>query len=242
MIELKLKAGARVLATTPAAGKLYRGREGGGYQSQDFKAIISGEGAVLEYFPQETIVFSGARGIFNTSFILENESRLIFWNVVCLGRPESGESFRRGSFKETLTVVRDGRTILRENLLVFGSEDSCGEEGGLNFSRRRSLKSSLSLFSLPVYSLFLAAGRKDDLKDSEAIRSALESLKEITGPESEAGPYPRFRGATLKDGLLLVRSVGESVMEAKSFNLELWARVRPFLLGKDPEPPRVWRT
>jgi urease accessory protein len=266
-MRVSLSGGAKVLITTPAAGKLYRGRESGLPQRQDFRAYLEG-GTFLEYFPQETIVFSGARGEFKQSFVLDNGAGLIAWGIVCLGRPEAGESFTKGSFTDTITVFKGETLILKERLRVYGSEEPSrpgegkatrlegkgegkgegegeGEalEGeGERRVKERALKSPLSLYSFPVYSLFLAAGGKDELKSSEVLTQALGDAREICGPKDFGGTLPKYRGATLKDGLLLVRSLGESVAAAKSFNEELWAKVRPRLLGKGPVPPRIWGT
>ena len=63
-IDLSLESGAHVLMTTPSAGKIYRNISG---FSQSHRARLSiADGAVLEYLPQENIVFDGAQGELHT--------------------------------------------------------------------------------------------------------------------------------------------------------------------------------
>ncbi len=47
----------------------------------------------LEWLPQETIVFDGARARSTTQVELAGDARFLGWEIACLGRPANGEGF-----------------------------------------------------------------------------------------------------------------------------------------------------
>ncbi len=59
-MAIEVGPGASAVATTQAAEKIYRAAKGGGHCAIDV-AVRVAEGASLEWLPQETIVFQGAR-------------------------------------------------------------------------------------------------------------------------------------------------------------------------------------
>ena len=48
--------------------------------------------------------------------------------------------------------------------------------------------------------------------------------------------------ATLLDSLLLCRYLGDSAESARRCFADAWGVVRPGLLGRAAQPPRIWRT
>src|SRR5215467_12211263 len=59
-MAIEIGPGARAVAATQAAEKIYRAAKGGGHCSMAI-AVSVGEGATLDWLPQETILFEGAR-------------------------------------------------------------------------------------------------------------------------------------------------------------------------------------
>jgi len=86
-IEVDVAAGAHAQLTTPGAGKWYR--SSGSEASQRIDLTV-GAGATLEWLPQETIVFDGARARMETRVTLAADSRFIGWDILCLGRAAAG--------------------------------------------------------------------------------------------------------------------------------------------------------
>ena len=93
-IAANVGAQAHAQITTPGAGKWYRSSGPEALQSIDFTV---GCGATLEWLPQETIVFDGARSRMETRVRLAADSRYIGWEILCLGRRAAGERFTQGS-------------------------------------------------------------------------------------------------------------------------------------------------
>jgi urease accessory protein len=104
--ELKLgvhvNEGASALLTTPGATRFYR--SAAGRQASLQQELVVAAGAALEWLPQETILFDGADARTCTRVTLDRDSRFIGWDIVCLGRPESGAPFTHGRAQLDLGV------------------------------------------------------------------------------------------------------------------------------------------
>lgn len=96
--ELLISANAapatQALLTTPAAGKFYRSAGGEARQTVNLQVAA---GASLEWLPQETIIYEGARLQSNMHIQLSAQARFIGWEVLALGRPAADEGFASGS-------------------------------------------------------------------------------------------------------------------------------------------------
>jgi urease accessory protein len=210
-LELEVDAGqgAAVLLTTPGASKWYR--SAGPLARQTVAFRISGS---LEWLPQETIVFDGALAQAQYDFDLAGDAALIGWDIVCLGRTGSGERYSRGSYRNAISVRRDGRLLWLERGRVEG--------GG------RLLDSPAGLAGNPVYGTLFAAFPHFE-------KRILAELREQT-PTSGRG------AVTLLPGILLARYLGSSSEAARRYFIALWRVLRPALNGREAIEPRIWQT
>ena len=92
-ICLNAKQQSHALITTPAAGKFYRSS---GAQAVQTVSIKVSEDSVLEWLPQETIIYQGAELRSTVHVELAQGARFIGWEILCLGRPACGEGFGVG--------------------------------------------------------------------------------------------------------------------------------------------------
>jgi urease accessory protein len=145
-IEMRLGAGSHVLATTPGAAKWYRAgtrAAGAGSCSRQDVRLHAGEGAALEWLPQETIFYDGA------SVMLEHEVELgagatyIGSEILCFGRRAMGERYLRGQVRQRTRIRQAGRLVWHEQ----GRLDADG------------LASPLGLQGHSVCATLLAVGR-----------------------------------------------------------------------------------
>ncbi|MFM8332427.1 MAG: urease accessory protein UreD, partial [Candidatus Methylumidiphilus sp.] len=104
---------AQALLTTPAAGKFYR--SAGAWARQRITLRV-GEHASLEWLPQETLLFGGAQVDLQTQVELGNNSHFIGWDMLCLGMPESQDSFEQGAARLKLRIHLENQPVLIENL------------------------------------------------------------------------------------------------------------------------------
>jgi urease accessory protein len=128
-VRVQVDAGARVLMTTPAAAKVYRGNGGRGAAQRQRLQVASG--ASLEWLPQETIVFDGGEVELSTRVDLEPGAAFIGWELLCLGRPAAGERFAHGWCRQRLELWREGRPLSLERASVGGGAPVLGAAWGL---------------------------------------------------------------------------------------------------------------
>jgi urease accessory protein len=210
-LDVSTEADVHALLTTPAAGKLYRSAGGLSEQTQTLRVA---PGARLEYLPQETIAFDGARGQLTTRVELSADARFLGWEMLCLGRPAAQESFTRGTVGQSLELSRDGRSLLHER--------------GWHVGGSAALTAPWGLAGWPVVGTFVCAARD--------ASSCIERAREVA--------LPRLGLAAISgwDDLLVARYLGPSVEQGREFFLALWGLLRPALLGCEACSPRIWRT
>jgi len=208
-LRVRTEHGAAALLTTPGAAKWYR--SAGAWARQD--AVFDVEG-VLEWLPQETIVFDGALAQTSYDVNLGAAAGFIGWDIVCLGRTGSGERFSRGAFRSSIHIRREGRLLWLERGRIEG--------GG------RLLESPAGLAGSPVFGTLFASLLNFDNK-------ILDKLREQK-PSTGAG------AVTLLPGILLARYLGGSSEAARRYFLALWRILRPALMGREANEPRIWRT
>jgi urease accessory protein len=110
-INVCAEPGAHALITTPAAGKFYRS---GGCEARQTVNLKVAENAIVEWLPQETIVYNGAR-LNATAYIdLAEQSRFLGWEITALGRPAAGEGFSNGYAELVWRIQRGGRLLYLE--------------------------------------------------------------------------------------------------------------------------------
>jgi len=201
-------ANAWAQLTSPGAAKWYRAA-GPAYQTLNLRVAA---GATLEWLPQETIVYSAAQAELNTEIDLEGDAKLLYWDIVALGRPASGERFDAGHFQAQLNIRRDGQLLWHERQRVSGGD-------GL-------LDSPIGLDGKPVFATLLISGEIDS--------ALLERCREL--PSAVRGDLTQL------PGLLVARCLASAALHARAWLIELWHLLRPELLGRTAVPPRIWST
>ncbi len=112
-IDVEAGAQAEALVTTPAAGKFYRSS---GNQALQQVSVRLDVGAVVEWLPQETIVYEGARLISSVDVSLSEDSRFLGWEMMALGRPAAGEEFNEGEVILDWRIVRNRKPLYLEKM------------------------------------------------------------------------------------------------------------------------------
>ncbi len=110
---ITLRAGARAQVTTPAAEKIYRSL---GDTSRIVTRIEVAEGAVLEFLPQEAILFDGAQLTRRMEARVAPGGALLAAEAVVLGRIARGEVWRRGALHDAWRLHQGGRLIWADAL------------------------------------------------------------------------------------------------------------------------------
>ncbi len=213
ILSTQIEAGddTHALVTTPAATKLYRSI---GPRCGVEQQLTVRKGALLEWLPQETIAFRGARADLKTIVQLEDEAHFIGWELVCLGRPASGDRFESGHLTQRFEVWRENKPLFVDRLVLDAQGELRKAAWGLNN------QSSVATMAITT---------EDDSLVS-LIRHCLDLRAQ--GPGAFA--------CTALSGLTLVRYVGDSIPECWATFVRIWEAVRPVLAGHAAVAPRIW--
>jgi urease accessory protein len=116
-LSVALEEGARAVVTTAAAEKVYRSL---GPDAAVTVRLAAAEGAWLEFLPQETILFDGARLVRRIAAELAPGARLIAAETLVFGRAARGERFTRGLLQESWRIACGGRLVWADALRLDG--------------------------------------------------------------------------------------------------------------------------
>ena len=212
-LELKVtvEPGAHALITTPGAAKWYKAN--GRVASQHVRLAVDG---VLEWLPQEAIVFDAAEVRSSIDIDLTAHAAMIGWDIVVLGRRAAGERYSRGCFAQTIRLSIDGELTWIERTRIAGGD--------------ALLEAAVGLAGRSVFGCLWAAGPAVDAIDVDEVRVGLGEL-------SAVAPVTR-----LAPGLLVARSLGASTGAVRTSLEAVWSELRPRVCGRAARPPRLWAT
>jgi urease accessory protein len=117
-IELTVGAGARLIAGTAAAEKIYRSI---GPDAEMTVRLDVGAGGRLAWLPQESILFDGARLKRRIDIDLAESASLIMAEAVVFGRAAMGEAMKHGLFADRWRLRRNGRLIFADSVRLDGA-------------------------------------------------------------------------------------------------------------------------
>jgi len=220
-IDIATQPGAAALVTTPSASKFYRST---GSVVDVRQRFLVGADSSLEWLPQESIYFSGARARIATEVQVSPAGRFIGWEISTLGRPASGDCFTSGAVTSGFRVLRAEAGVRSGGvpLLIEQNRWQAGDP---------LLSAPWGLGGHPVSGLLVATPADRDVLDR--VRAALPAW--LTAQDGHGA-------VTLLDDLLVARVLAGHNELARRWLEQVWATARPFALGRTPCPPRIWRT
>jgi len=210
-ISIDMKENSQALLTSPGSTKFYRSAGATACVKQN---LVLEQGASLEWFPQENIIFPGAKLHSQTRIDLASDACFMGWEINCLGRPCNDEQFSHGQLYSRLELYRDQQPLLIECQRV---------------ADQAALQAATGLRGYPMQALFLA---------TPCDESHLERVRECLA--AKAADFPI--AATLVDGLLIVRALGHQTEALQQQLIPLWQVLRPLLLNRPADVPRIWAT
>lgn len=213
-LNVRLGHSAHALVTTPGATKWYK--TPGSRSAQDVQIACASD-AVIEWMPQEGIVFNQAQATARLDVELEPGALFLGWDILCFGRTAMGETFAAGTYRQRWQIRQAGRLLWNEAGDLRGGSPVFTSPAGLG--------------GAPVCATLVAAGRPIDIGLVDAVRSALD-----------AHPAATRIAATRLPQVLAVRYLGPSAEEAREALIAVWGILRPHLTGRLAQLPRIWRT
>ena len=117
-VRVAVEEEAAACVTTQAAEKLYRSL---GADTRVEVQLAVGAGASLEYLPQETILFDGARLSRRTTIDVAPGGRFLGAEMLAFGRVARGEILRSGRLLESWRVRRAEKLVWYDALALEGA-------------------------------------------------------------------------------------------------------------------------
>ncbi len=202
----------RALVTTQAAEKVYRARAENTVLSVD---ISVGAGAWLEWLPQETILFDGARFRRETRISLAADAQLLAAEIVVFGRAARGERLAAGHYLDRWRVERDGRLVWR---------DAVGWDGD------------------PAIALGHSAGFAGAGAMATVVLAGPGSSQHHARSSQTVAKLRCRAGVTVVNGLLIARFLADDAQILRSDLAQLWCTLRAEAGNLPPVLPRTWYT
>ena len=178
-MAVEVGPGGHAVVATQAAEKIYRAA----HLSDPCTigvVLDVGEGAILDWLPQETIVFEGSRLKRRTVAKVGAGGSLLACEMVVLGRAASGERFTGGLLLDAWSVRRAGKLVWTDILRIEGETPS-----GAGFGVANALATVIGVWDQPQ-PLF------------EKARGLLEGADKVRP------------GVTLVNGVMVARLLGEA--------------------------------
>jgi urease accessory protein len=211
-VSIAARAGARAIATTAAAEKIYRSL--GPDSRVDIKLTVE-DGGWLEYLPQETILFDGARLQRHCAADLAPSANLLAAEMVVFGRTARSERFTRGLLHDAWRIRVGGKLVWADALRLDGDIaaqlDAPAGFGGA------------TAFATAIY-----AGR--------AAGDYLSSARALAEEGECRG------GATLVNGILVARFLNPRADAVRRALARYIAALRNAVAGLPAALPRLWQT
>ena len=218
-IQVELEKGANVQLTTTGATRIYRHREGYSATTQCNEVSV-GEGALLEYLPDATIPFAGARYLQRTSINLAAGAGMFWWEILAPGREARGELFEYEEFAIRTSVSAMGRKIAAENLCLRPRQENVSSLARLGPYRYAA--------TFYICRVGLEAG---------ALRGAEDQLRELTAALTRHGEI-LWGVSTLVAHGLVVRCLAHNGREVLPGLQAIWRSAKRHLYDREAIPPR----
>ncbi|MGH6619307.1 MAG: urease accessory protein UreD [Alphaproteobacteria bacterium] len=210
-VAVTVGRGARLLAVAQAAEKVYRSL---GSDCAVEIALDVADGAWLEWLPQETILFEGARLRRNTALDVAGNGRALAGEMLVFGRVARGETMTYGLVRDGWTVRRDGRLAWADALHM--------DEGDIPYC----LNATAGFAGARAYATAIYVG-----PDAAVHRGLAREAAASHGVRSSA---------TLCGPVLIARWLGREPADVRRAFGEYWMRLRAAAGGLAPRLPRLW--
>ena len=211
-IAVEAGEGARVAATTQAAEKIYRAS---GRDARIDVAVRAAAGSWVEWLPQETILFDGARLVRRTRVDVAPKARFLGCELLVFGRAARGERLAHGRLHDEWRLSRGGRLIWADALHLDGDVAAAlAHPAGFD---------GAGACATVIYAADDAGDRLGD------ARALLENAASRCG-------------VTVMNGILLARFLARDAGAVRRDVMDYGAGMRAIVAGLPRRLPRVWLT
>jgi urease accessory protein len=211
--SIAIGAGAKAMAIAQAAEKLYRSTGG---ETRIEIALGVEAGGWLEYLPQETILFNGARMRRRTTIDLAADAAVLAGEILVFGRSAHGETMTRG-------LVHDAWSVKREGALIW--TDRFHAENALLIE---ALEHPAALQGMRAAAMLVHAG--------PGARQRLALLRDLM----LLAPVEVRCAATVINDVLVARWLAADALALRPSFAAAWMALRSEAQGLAPRLPSFW--
>jgi urease accessory protein len=216
-ISIRVNAGAAAHVTSAAAEKIYRST---GATTTICQSLSVAPGALLEFLPQETILFEGARLRRETTIELAPAAAFLGGDIVVFGRRARGEKFTRGFLRDVWEIHREGRLIwgdalhLDDDIAALIDDPACFDRAA-------------------AFATMILAPTKQDPSDFIEAARAIQSAAAADGLRA---------GVTAVAGLVVARWLATDAALLRRAYAQFACHLRQAAMGLSPSLPQLWHS
>lgn len=145
---------------------------------------------------------------------LEGNAQFIGWEILCLGRPASGELFDKGRARQHFEIWRDNKPLMLDRSQLAGNDDVL-----------------LAKWGMQGYTV------TGTMMVVNANKAMLDHLRQHQ-PKLRNGLF----SATLIKDVLVCRALAHQAEYIRFAFIDVWKELRVDLLGRSACEPRIWST
>jgi urease accessory protein len=211
--SIAMGSGTKAMAIAQAAEKLYRST---GDETRIEIALEVEAGAWLEWLPQETILFNGARMRRQTAIDLAGDAAVLAGEILVFGRAAHGENMTRGLVHDAWAVKHNGTLIWADR---FHAADALLIEALEHPAALKGMRAAAMLVHVGPG----AGQRLTMLRDLMALASGTVRC-----------------AATVVNGVLIARWLAADALELRPSFAAAWMGLRSDAQGLAPRLPSFW--
>lgn len=202
LTEIVSETGTDAVFTTPGNSKYYRMDDG---YAKVVNKITVKSGGVLEYLPEHNVPFAQSTVYQENEFRVEKGAVFFASDMVTSGRAANGEVFRYNLYSSKTKIYVNDKLVLY---------DSCRMEP----SRENLMKLGLMDSKKSNGSMYIYADNMDPELKNEINKLNSESVHLAAG--------------NITPDLMVVRFIGDSIMDMVKVTYDVWDLCRRNILGK----------
>lgn len=202
LTEIVSEPGSDAVFTTPGNSKYYR-------MDEDCAKVVNKitvkSGGILEYLPEHNVPFAEAKVYQENEFRVEKGAVLFASDMVTSGRAANGEVFKYDIYSSKTKIYVDDKLVLYDNCKMEPAREDLMKLGLMD-----GKKSNGSMY---VYADNMDPGLKEEIN-----KLSSESVSLAAG--------------NITPDLLVVRFIGDSIMDMVKVTYDVWDLCRRSILGK----------
>lgn len=212
-LSLRVGALAGAMATAQAAEKFYRST---GADTEIAIRLEVGTGGWLEWLPQESILFNGARLKRSIEIALASDAELLAGDLLVFGRRARGERIRYGCIHDQWRIRIDGALTWADSL--FGEDDDLTD----------ALQHPAALGNAGASAMLIHAGPE--------VAARLRLVRDLLATTN----VPARCAATCVNQVLIVRWLAEDCIDIRPSFARVWTALRAAARNLSPTLPTFW--